>query len=464
MKVLSRIFQRQRQRPEQDVLEAAIRAASEAGREAGWLQAVTEHWQSYAGFDTGREDTLHLLGTPERAAFEEQPLFAAAVLTLTALVVGDGVTYGTLDDPAAQTALEEWYALNKLADYSIEMFINWLLDGELLVLLALNGSRTEPAWVNIWDTRLDGVTINHPEGNPRDIQSVRVGGRTVQPEGFVWRSNTRWNRLRGVSTVRTAVKPACDYTRLGDLRMRAHELRGRINAIYYAFAKTAKELEAKASRYRKLPTSGNVLTIQMDPETGQSEKVDFTNPRTDASDAESDVRMLIRTVGMVFGLPEHFLAVGDTANLATAKAMSEPMIRRVEGHQELIRGVLTELFQKELVRRYGPTRTYLVRRREIVNGRYEVVETRVPAEDLEIPLNFPPVIDEGDTDLERIKYGHSSGLISDETATEELGFDPALEAERLANDDEEDPVEDPFADPEVDPDDPDPEEDEGAEP
>lgn len=462
MRVLSRIFQRRR--PEQDLLEAAIRAASEAGREAGWIQAVTDHWQSYAGFDTGREDTLHLLGTSERAAFEEQPLFAAAVLTLAALVVGDGVTYGTLDDAAAQTALEEWYALNKLADYSVEMFINWLLDGELLVLLALNGSRTEPAWVNIWDTRLDGVTINHPEGNPRDIRSVQVGTRTIQPGGFVWRANTRWNRLRGISTVRTAVKPACDYTRLGDLRMRAHELRGRINAIYYAFARSAKELEAKAARYRKLPTSGNVLTIQMDPETGQSEKVDFTNPRTDASDAESDVRMLIRTVGMVFGLPEHFLSVGDTANLATARAMSEPMIRRVEGHQELIRGVLTELFQKELVRRYGPTRTYLVRRREVVDGRYEVVESRVLAEDLEIPLNFPPVIDEGDTDLERIKYGYDKGLVSGETATEELGFDPALEAERLSNDDAEEPAESPFANPDGDDPGPEEEEDEGDEP
>lgn len=418
--------------------ERAHREGLEAGREIGYLQALAEQWQSYSAFDTGSEDTTGLHGIPEREAYDRLSLFSAAMQTLLALVVGDGVTYGVLDDPAAYDALEEWYALNEFGTFSVDIAKAWLLDGELLLLQATNGSRNEPAWVNLWDTRRNGVTITTADGNPRLITSVTVNGRRVTPEGFAWRANdTTYNNARGKSPLRTAVEPARDFTLLRKYRMRANDIRARLNAVYYAMAESDQELEAKAARYRNLPKDGRVLTVMMNPENGQSEKIEFTNVRTDATDAQSDVRNLVREVAMVFGIPEHFMAIGDTANLATAKAMSEPMIRRVEAHQELIRGVLNELFRKELVRRHGPTRTYLVRRRELINGKYEIRELRVLASELEIPLNFPPVRDSAATDLERIKYGHSTGLVSDETATEELGFDPALEAERLANDGDE---------------------------
>lgn len=444
--------------PSQGVTSEDVREALEAGRELGYLQAFSEQWQTYTGFDTGREDTLATHGVRERDAYEHHSLFSAATQTLLSLVVGDGITYGVMDDATAYAALEEWYALNELATYSVDITKAWLLDGELLLLQATNAPRNAPAWVNLWDTRRNGVSIETEDGNPRRITSVTVNARRVTPDGFAWRANdTTYNDVRGRSSLRTAVDPAHDYTRLRKYRMRAHDIRARLNAVYYAMAKSDKELEAKAARYRNLPKDGRVLTVMMNPENGQSEKLEFTNVRTDAADAQSDVRNLVREVAMVFGIPEHYLAIGDTANLATAQAMSEPMIRRVEAHQELIRGVLNELFRKELVRRYGPDRLYTLRRRKLVNGRYEVETLRVTAQDLEIPLNFPPVRDSGATDLARIQYAHSESLISDETATEQLGFDPALEAERLANDEDEQPDEQPA------PPAPDEDEDEGTE-
>lgn len=429
--VLRRIFGRRQQvAPSLD----AVTAALEAGRVLGLAQA-RETYQSASDFDTTHTNYSH--STREREAYEHHPLFTAAVNTITSLVMGTGVTYGQLDDEAAYEALEQWYALNNLADYSTELFRQWLLDGELLALLALNGSRFEPAWMNAWDTRLSPPTINRVEGNPRVIASVDLGDRRVLPDGFVWRSNAhQWND-RGRSPVATAVTPAKDYTSLLEYRLRAHGIRARLNAVYYAIASSQAELQTKADRYKTLPKTGNVVTLQMDAATGQSEKLEFLSTKTDAADAESDVRALIRTVAMVFGIPEHFMAVGDTANLATAKAMSEPMIRRVEEHQALITGVLRDLFRLELKRRYGPTRTYRVNTVQVDGLTRTPVTRYVTADELEIPFALPPARDDTGTNLTGLQWAHDRGLVSDQTAVEELGFDPALEAERKANDTEE---------------------------
>lgn len=111
----------------------------------------------------------------------------------------------------------------------------------------------------------------------------------------------------------------------------------------------------------------------------------------------------------------------------------------MEGHQTLILGALTEAFRKELVRRYGPDKLYRVVRVIDEDGKRTRLTEYVPASELEIPFALPPVRDEEATDLKVVEYAHANGLISDQTATERLGFDPALESERLSDDNEPDP-------------------------
>src|SRR5690625_4079180 len=189
---------------------------------------------------------MHLTGFTERRAYEAHPLFTAAVDTLTSLVLGTGVTYGTLDDPRAMSALEEWYALNDVENLSKTMFLQWLLDGELLTLIALDASKNEAAWVNIWDTREHPITVNTAPGNPRLINNIKAGNRTLMPEGFAWRANApMFNKVRGRSPLTPALQAAEDYSRLMTLRMRAHEIRGRLNAIYYALVEQGNHAELK---------------------------------------------------------------------------------------------------------------------------------------------------------------------------------------------------------------------------
>lgn len=421
------------QRQAKPLIEDAYRK----GSEAGFLEA----WQAHDVFDTGTADTLPLDGHDTRRAYERLPLFRAALDTVTSLTLGTGVTYGELDDPRAMQALEEWYALNDIENLSKQMFLQWMLDGELLLLIAQDASPSEPAWLNLWDTKERPVEIRTAPGNPRLITGVKVGTQTTrEPNTFVWRaSGTLFNKTRGQSPIATAVPAAAEYTRLLELRMRAHEIRGRLNAVYYALAEDAATLNAKAERYRKLPRDGNVITLQMNAQ-GQSERLEFTNPDTRAADAETDVRALIRTVAMVTGVPEHYLSVGDTGNRATAESMAEPMLRRIEEHQTFLEGVLTAAFQRELVRRYGPASTFTVRTSELQRDGTRVDSTmQVPARDLHIPFSFPPVRGDDQAELDRVRFAYEAGLLSRESTIEALGFDPALELERQANDPAADP-------------------------
>src|SRR5690606_9200751 len=116
--------------------------------------ALFAAWQSAKDFDT-----VH---TPDddksraRAAYDETSPLNAPVETVVSLALGDGVTYGSLDDPSAYEALEAWYELNEVEELSKQMLRDWLLDGALLPIIADDASRSQPAWVNLWDT------ITHP--------------------------------------------------------------------------------------------------------------------------------------------------------------------------------------------------------------------------------------------------------------------------------------------------------------
>src|SRR5690625_257936 len=119
--------------------------------------------------------------------------------------------------------------------------------------------------------------------------------------------------------------------------------------------------------------------------------------------------------------------------------MAEPMLRRIEEHQTLLEGVLAEAFRKELVRRYGEV-TLTVRTSELQRDGTRVDSTmQVPARDLHIPFSFPPVRGDDQAELDRVRFAYEAGLLSRESTIEALGFDPALELERQANDPAADP-------------------------
>ena len=419
-----------------------IEDATRQGRLEGLLSS--EQWVGAHDFEKGTTlPTDDACGA--RAAYEHHALFAAAIEVITGLVLGTGLTHSELHDEKANTALVEWFALNELAEFSKAIFKQWLIDGELLLLLASDAGRNEPAWVNLWDVEGNPISVECETGNPRVVTRITASAgatrRVFTPDMFVWRANTiHANNVRGKSPLRAAVQPAVDYTRLMTLRMRAHEIRGRLNAVMKLMAETPEEFHARSSSLgASLPRAGNLLKLHKNPKSGESDEFEFTNLRTDAADAESDTRTLLRTVAMQAALSEHQLAMSDTGNRATAKESAETTARAMEAHQVFLEGVLTELFRKELIRRFGPNETYTVKRSELsADGERTEFTERVPATELRIPLDFPPVRREDEVRLDALRFGWEAELISATTVIEELGFDPALEAERSHNSEEPD--------------------------
>lgn len=404
--------------------------------------AAFEAWQSARDFDTQHAPVDDQARA--RTAYDTTPLLNAAVGTVNALVLGAGVTYGQMDDPTAQQALEAWYDLNQVEELSKEMLRDWLLDGVLLPVIADDAPPTQPAWVNLWDTLNHPVELQAERGNPRNITGIvlpREQRAHVKPESFALRRNLPARRdptnpTLGVSPLATAINPALAHARLLELRLRLHEIRGRLNAVYYAFATSREELQAAAARFKHIPRDGNMATLWRDRDTGQSEQLELLTAKAEGADAEKDIRAYVRAVASVAGIPEHYLAVSDTGNRATAESMSEPMVRRMEALQQLIVGILTELFRKELARRFGPDRLYTQTVIE-VDGLTRIRKTiHVPASQLTIPFDTPPVRNT-DTDTSRVMAALDKGLISRETATRELGYDPALEAELKSNEQQE---------------------------
>lgn len=438
---------------------AELQAALEQVRRETLAEAmaVFEAWQSASDFDTLHTPVLDQ--DRVRAAYDDTPLLNSAVSTVSDLVLGDGVTYGPMDDSAAYEALEQWYELNEVEELSKEMLRDWLLDGVLLPVIADDAPATQPAWLNLWDTVNHPVEVRHTPGNPRDVTGVRLSREqrpVVGVESFALRRNRPARRelteqRLGVSPLATAVNSAVAHARLLELRLRLHEIRGRLNGVYYAFAESPEELRAAAKRFKNLPRDGSLATLWRDRNTGQSEQLELLTAKAEGADAEKDIRAYLRTVASVAGIPEHFLAVGDTGNRATAEAMSEPMIRRMEGLQGLIVGVLTELFRKELVRRFGPDRLYSQSVVEVDGLKRTEKTVRVPAGQLTIPFDAPP-IRSTDTDTNRVVVALDKGLISKQTATSELGYDPALEAELMSNETQPEPEPEPVPEPEGDPD------------
>jgi hypothetical protein len=430
-----RFFDRTRRR-ERELQQALEQARRDALSEA---MAVFEAWQSAKDFDA-----VHAVPQDAqeraRAAYDETALLNAAVETVTALTLGDGVTYGQMEDPVAYGALEAWYDLNQVEALSKEMLRDWLLDGVLLPVIADDAPPSQPAWVNLWDTVTHPVEVQTEKGNPRNVTGVRLPREqraTIGPESFALRRNQParvdvMGMQLGVSPLATAINPAVAHDRLLELRLRLHEIRGRLNAVYYAFADSPEQLQAAAARFKNMPRDGSMATLWRDKSTGFSEQLELLTAKAEGADAEKDIRAYVRTVASVAGIPEHYLAVGDTGNRATAESMAEPMVRRMESLQQLIVGVLTELFRKELVRRFGRDRLYSMTVVEVDGLTRNRKTVRVPASQLTIPFDTPPVRNT-DADTSRVMAALDKGLISAQTATRELGYDPALEAELMSN-------------------------------
>lgn len=387
-----------------------------------------------------------------RTLYFTNSLFGSAVEICVAFLVGDAFSYGQMADKSAQLALEEFWQANRLGGLADRWMTEFFLDGENATLFPLQDlGRDTPARIAYLDvqqgldltcTTQDGVTaLRAPDDQGRSV--------TYDADHMLWTAHAAlWNDPRGWPVAMRAADAAQSYTQLLNHRINTHELQARILGVYKAFINTngvdasgrpdggLYEWQRKADAYRTLPKRGGVLTLAMDPASGNSEQLDFMVPAQGSGNAETDARALLRLCGLAMGgLPEHWLGEGGNVNKATAGEMSTPAVRIAGKRQAALRDYLNRLMRLELRRRFGPDRRYTVRSSKVsADGLTSTVTTRrVTANQLEFPWELPTLTQDNLANVVGlVQLASTQGLASPQTLSARLGFDSSAEAELLA--------------------------------
>jgi hypothetical protein len=379
-----------------------------------------------------------------RVAYMLNPLLFGALNVVVAYVIGDAFSYAEMDDRRAQAALDEFWMRNDLGALTERFFLEYMIDGENATIFHKDSLklRKQPGRIGFLD--VDGtLELDHDtlEG-VRSIKSADVRGNPIewQRGQFVWTAHDAlWNRARGWPVIMRAVPACLSYINLINHRIRAHELQGRINAVYYALVDSnardsgIAEQKAKSEMYKRIPKSGSVITLAMDRNTGTSEKLEFMTPGKGSAEAAEDGRLIRLLVAVAMNLPEHYLGEGGGVTRTTADSMGDPARRGFLRRQMVVRNWLNTVMRLELKRRYGEQQTYKQKFIKVSeDGLSRIVSTRrVPADLLEFPWVFPSVsTDDLDKLVAKVKAADELGLASAQTLSGELSYDPALENER----------------------------------
>lgn len=399
-----------------------------------------------------------------RALYFVNGLFRAVVDIAGAFLVGDNLTYGRFADPGLQMIVEDFWEANSFSELVSERLITeWFLDGEVAVVFPseANGDRLpgqdEPARIGMLDVGMAGFSIRASTARGATagdmVEQLRVdtatGTKLRWNEGeFAWAAHLggMWNDPRGWSVAFPAADLATAYIALMNMRLNVHHVQQRLLAVYKAVVDPegvdasglpdggAYEFALKTRTFTRLPDQGGVLPVGIypgytDAENNRrydtvTESIDFLRPAQGAADAASDMRLILRMVGLAIGgLPEHFLGEGGNATRTTAASMGLPSVRLSNKRQAALAGLFTRIFRREIKRRAGPDARF----RTVKGSR-----KRLPIDRIELPWVFPEIREESLQEIvARVSLALRNGLISSETATADLGYDPALEGERL---------------------------------
>lgn len=399
-----------------------------------------------------------------RTLYYTNGLFQAAVDITAAFLVGDAIRYGTLADPGLQTLIDEFWEANSFSELLTQRVITeWFLDGELAFVFPTARDEAppptdRPALIGMLDVDLGGFSLEASTSRgalPADMVSRLIlerqnGARQYWDAGeFTWAANNALhNDPRGWPVAHAAAEGAVAYIAMMNMRLNVHYVQQRVLAVYKALFDPngldangvpdggVYQFQRKVMGFRNLPERGGVLPVMVQPGRtlpGTGEKIDgfqediqFLQPAQGAADAASDMRLLMRLVGLCMGgLPEHYLGEGGNATRTTAASMGLPAVRLANKRQASLKGALTRVFRAEVRRRAGPDAKFKINR----SGR-----KKVPIDLIELPWVFPEIREESlDEIIRRVQLALDNNLISEQTATADLGYDPALEADRRAN-------------------------------
>lgn len=429
------------------------KATADPGLRGGWVRTGGGIERPTTVSDlVGQPLSRHVERTAARLAYLTNPLVYGAVEIIHSLTIGDETTYGRLADDRANTAWAEFWEINELHEMLDRVFREHMVDGETLTLWpvgseTLRRHRDQPARIGLYDVAM-GWTLESEPGLPGVIAEVLTDANVHYRRGeFTYQGHLAgmWNDPRGWPAVMQAVPAALAYVAFVNSRIRLHRIQSRINGIYKAFIDPhltpedqMKALEIRSAGFERIPDDGAVITIGMDPASGQAEDFSFPNTDKRSVDASEDGRLIRMLFATALNLPLLLLSDGEDANRASGTAQVKATTVALRKRQRIAWRWLQQIGRTELKRRYGPAQTYKVETLERKGGRVITVTSRVTANMLQLPVNLPDVTEEDAVALiEKVRFSRDQGWLSSQTGAGMLGIDLLQELEQMAAEGEE---------------------------
>ena len=374
------------------------------------------------------------------AAWCRNPIAGQIVNLTTWFVMGKGIGF-TARDPRVQDVLNRFW---NDPDNDLSIMQQWMSNelqiyGEIFLRFFINPidgavklAMVDP--VEIVDIVTDPDNIRNP------VAYLREYRKTASPDEWIngFRSGDSWfptidetvnevidsadvlhvkvnnvsNRKRGLSELYRVLPWLDAYGRWLEDRMNINRARGTfafLRKVPTVPSRAAGPFETDSSGKYVVPKAGSILVVHED------EDWQVLSPSIGADDAKEDGRAIKLMISAGSGIFEHYFGDPSTGNLATARSMELPMVKKFEDRQRLFENVFRKMFAR-------------------------VIDSAVDAGTLPgdvehgVEVNFPPIVPDDvklltDTLIKQV----DAGLLSKDSARRMIPWigDPSKEAEAV---------------------------------
>lgn len=317
-------------------------------------------WVSHTGRphdrDYGEVQQLYL---DALTAWRENPLAKRVVETITNFCLGDGISVSSKDTDIELFIRRFWGHRKNLMDVRLSELSDELSRaGDLFVTLHTNPMdgmsyvRVVPkdliveirSQENDWETE-----IEYDEAQP-DAQ-LRTWFSPDHPQAATatavmlhYRVNRPAGAILGESDLATMLEWMRHYATMVQNRIRLHWA---LRAFLWVVTVPTRVIPEKQSQYRKPPEPGSIIVKD------DGERWEVISPEVHGADASYDMRAVRMMIDAGSGQPPHWRGEGETLNLATARAMTDPAVRTLRRRQLYIRHMLVDLVHQAYTRAHN---------------------------------------------------------------------------------------------------------------
>lgn len=418
--------------------------------------AETPYWRDgsnrweWRRLESGMGDTTEFspedIATIQRRAYRawcRNPLAGQIVNLTTWFVMGKGIGFSAKDERVGNILKEFWNS----PENNMQMMQHWMSNelqifGEIFIRIFTNpiDGSVRLAMVDpreVIDIATDWNNVREPVAYLREytrtphpdewIENFRGDGKpglgrlkreTVREvidadEIIHVRVNSLSNSRRGISELYRVLRWLDAYERWLEDRMKINQARGAfayLRKVPTTPSRAAGPFETDSSGKYITPKPGSILVVHQD------EEWQVLSPSIGADDAKEDgraIKLMIAAGSCIF---EHYFGDPSTGNLATARSMELPMLRKFENRQRLFESIFAKIFQRVI-------------RSAIEAG------TLPPDADTSFDINFPPIMPDDVAMLTKTLIDQvNSGLISRDSARRMIPWIADPSGEKLAID------------------------------